>query len=149
MIVVDTNVIAYLLLQGEHNQQAEVVFSTDSEWVAPYLWRSEFRSVLTLYIRQGYVSLDDAKQIIQAAEVLMQGKEYETQSKQILDLIQVSTDSSRCGNEFRIRVLKCSAYDCEYVALAQQLRVKLVTGDRKILSEFPSTAISMASFAST
>ncbi|MDJ0588832.1 MAG: hypothetical protein QNJ72_02395 [Pleurocapsa sp. MO_226.B13] len=43
---------------------------------------------------------------------------------------------------------KCSAYDCEYVALARQLEIDLVTADRKILAEFPSTAISLSSFSS-
>lgn len=39
--------------------------------------------------------------------------------------------------------LHCSAYDCEYVALAKQLSVKLVTEDKKILREFPDVARSL------
>jgi len=35
----------------------------------------------------------------------------------------------------------CSAYDCEYVALARHLDVKLITTDKQILQSFPETAI--------
>ena len=133
MIVTDTNVIAYLLLEGEHTEQAEAVLLADSEWVAPYLWRSEFRNILALYIRQSYLELNDAKQIMQEAEALMTGKEFEIDSERIIDLIKKS---------------RCSAYDCEYVALAQQLNIDLVTADQKILAEFPSTAVSLRSFNS-
>jgi predicted nucleic acid-binding protein len=133
VIVTDTNVIVYLLLEGEHTKQAEAVLLADSEWVAPYLWRSEFRNILALYLRQGYLELDDAKQIMQEAETLMFGKEFEIESEKIIDLVKQS---------------RCSAYDCEYVALAQQLKINLVTADRKIIAEFPSTAISLRSFSS-
>lgn len=133
MIVADTNIIAYLLLEGEHTKQAETVFLTDSEWVAPYLWRSEFRNILALYLRQAYIELEIAKQIMQEAEALMFGKEFEIGSEKIIDLVKTS---------------RCSAYDCEYVALARQLKINLVTADRKILAEFPSTAISLSFFSS-
>ena len=132
MIVVDTNVIAYLFLEGEHTEQAEAVFFSEPDWIAPYLWRSEFRNIVALYIRQNYLQLDDARRIMQEAEALMLGKEWEIESKTILDLVIQS---------------RCSAYDCEYVALAQQLGIHLVTADRKILTEFPSTAVALSSFS--
>ncbi len=133
MIVVDTNVIAYLLIEGERSDQAEGVFEKDPEWIAPYLWRSEFRSVLSFYLRKGNISLADAIVIMDEAENLMEGREYEVQSPQVLDLVQNS---------------ECSAYDCEYVALAEQLGIKFVTSDRKLLRAFPSIAIEMGAFAS-
>ena len=40
----------------------------------------------------------------------------------------------------------CSAYDCEFVNLAKDLDVPLVTQDKKILHNFPETAISMSQF---
>jgi len=40
----------------------------------------------------------------------------------------------------------CSSYDCEFVALANYLNTQLVTQDKKILREFPSTAISISDF---
>jgi len=72
MIVVDTNIIAYLYLQGEHTAQAEKVLQKDSEWMAPPLWRSEFRNVLAFYLRQGHLLLDDAQAIMWEAELLLQ-----------------------------------------------------------------------------
>jgi len=42
----------------------------------------------------------------------------------------------------------CSPYDCEFVALAQQLGVPVVTSDSQILSEFPATAVSLDAFVS-
>jgi predicted nucleic acid-binding protein len=133
VIVVDTNVIAYLMLKGEHTAHAEAVFNRDSDWVVPYLWRSEFRNILALYLRQGYLALTNAKLIVKEAESLMQAKECEVQSMQVLDLVESS---------------KCSAYDCEFVVLAQQLGVPLVTSDKKLLTEFPSNAVSMDMFVS-
>ena len=132
MIVVDTNVIAFLLIEGDRTVQAERVFKNASDWVAPYLWRSEFRSVLAFYVRKRRIPLDDAIVLAQEAEVLMQGREFEVESARVLELAESS---------------KCSAYDCEYVALAERLGAKLVTSDRKVLNAFSWIAIDMASFS--
>jgi len=44
--MVDTNVVAYLLLNGPHTAQAEALLAHDPDWVGPPLWRSELRIVL-------------------------------------------------------------------------------------------------------
>ena len=41
---------------------------------------------------------------------------------------------------------KCSAYACEFVALAHANGVRLLTVDRQILHEFPEVAISLKRF---
>ncbi len=128
MIVVDTNVIGYLYLASERSAQAERALLLDPEWVAPVLWRSEFRNVLALYIRKGLLSLESALRIMEEATALMRGGEYEVASHQVLALVREST---------------CSAYDCEFVALARDLGVPLVTVDRRILEQFPDDAISL------
>ena len=75
MIVVDTNLIAYLLINGERTQRAEAVKQRDSEWAAPLLWRSEFRNLLSLYVRQEIFGLDHAINLLKNAEEIMQGRD--------------------------------------------------------------------------
>jgi len=131
MIVVDTNIIGYLFLTSSKSTLTEQALQKDSLWAAPLLWRSEMRNVLALYIRNGHLSLADAQQIMKEATDLMQSQEYEVTSNQVLELVNIST---------------CSAYDCEYVALARDLNVSLLSVDRQILKNFPDTALSLETF---
>ena len=128
MIVADTNIIAYLYLEGERSTQVEKLLEKDALWAAPLLWRSEFRNVLALYIRKRNLSLEQAQQIMQEAMLLLQEREYEIVSSQVFALVAASG---------------CSAYDCEFVALAQDLGISLVTVDKNILKEFPKIAVSL------
>jgi len=133
VIVVDTNVIAYLWIPGLHTSQAESALRKDANWAAPLLWRSEFRNILTGYIRRNQISFDTAMQLMEEAEDHMRGREYTVSSTHVLNLVKKSP---------------CSAYDCEFVALAEDLEVSLLTTDRKILSTFPSVAVSLGKFCS-
>ena len=133
MIVVDTNIIGYLYLSSDRSDQAEKALLIDSEWVAPILWRGEFRNVLAIYIQKNILMLEDAVRIMDEATLLMQGGEYESVSLQVLQLVGEST---------------CSAYDCEFVALARDLNVRLLTVDKQILKQFPNEAISLDEYVS-
>ena len=130
MIVVDTNIITYLYLPTDYTKKAEDLLIEEPIWVAPILWRSEFRNILALYIRKRILAFEQAVQIQAEAESLMENNEYQVNSLDILNLIQNSS---------------CSAYDCEFVALANSLKTKLVTADKKIISEFPNTAATIES----
>ncbi len=133
MIVVDTNIIGYLYLTSERSEQAEQALRKDPQWAAPLLWRSELCNVLAPYLRRKLLSLETAQQIMGEATRLMLGNEYSVASPQVLNLVAVST---------------CSAYDCEFVALAQDLGVPLVTVDQRVLNQFPRTARSLDDFVS-
>ena len=54
MIVADTNTIAYLYINSEKSAQAEQLLMREPRWIAPSLWKSEFRNVLALYLRKKY-----------------------------------------------------------------------------------------------
>ena len=128
MIVVDSNVLAYLYLPGDFTEAAEALLTSDSEWAAPLLWRSEFRNILAGYIRRKSLSFLQATALQAEAEELLCGCEYEVDSTRVLELVRDSD---------------CSAYDCEFIAVAEKLDVKLVTMDKKLLKAFPNRAVAL------
>lgn len=128
MIVVDTNVVAYLYLPTEFTAHAEALLKRDPDWAAPVLWRSEFRSILAGYMRRKSLTFEDARALQGEAESLLAGNEHEVDSQRVLELVR-DTD--------------CSAYDCEFAALAMRLGAKLVTMDSKLLKAFPQHAVSL------
>lgn len=128
MIVVDSNVLAYLYLPGECTSAAEALLESDADWAAPLLWRSEFRNILAGYLRRGELTFDQACALQGEAEDLLGGAEYEVDSRRVLELVH---DSG------------CSAYDCEFVALAMSLGTKLATMDGKVLRSFPGIAAAL------
>jgi predicted nucleic acid-binding protein len=131
VIVADTNLIAYFYVKGEYSDLANQVLLRDPRWAAPLLWRSEFRNTLIKCVRGGLVDLDDAYRIMNKAESLMAGSEYAVVSGDVLNLAASSA---------------CSAYDAEFVVLARELGVPLVTTDKQLLESFPETAVSPARF---
>ena len=128
MIVVDTNVLAYLYLPGEHTDDAEALLQRDPEWAAPVLWRSEFRNILAGYMRRHALSFEQARELQAEAESLLAGAEFEVDSVRVLELVRDSD---------------CSAYDCEFVALAMRLGTKVLTMDSKLLRAFPKHAAAL------
>ena len=90
MIVVDTNIISYLYITSNRSQQSEDLLSFDSNWVAPILWRSEFRNVLAQYLRKNLLNVDEILLIIQQAEKLLTDHEYEISSAHIMQLVKNS-----------------------------------------------------------
>jgi predicted nucleic acid-binding protein len=128
VIVVDSNVIAYLYLPGEHTAIAEALLEHDPHWAAPVLWKSEFRNILAGYFRRGDMTFEQACALQREAESLLAGAEFELDSLGVLELVRDSD---------------CSAYDCEFIALALRLETRLVTMDKKLLRAFPKVAVSL------
>ncbi len=125
MIVVDTNLVASFFLKAETSHISELVLARDPMWAVPLLWRSEFRNVLATGMRTRKLDLAFALEAMQAAEELLSGNEYQIPSSSVLRLAQASG---------------CSAYDCEFVVLARELHVRLVTFDSQVLRSFSDTA---------
>ena len=123
MIAVDTNVIASLLLPtSRHTEAAMKLLETDREWVAPLLWRSEFCNILATSVRNDRMTHDQAEEALASAEELMDAGEFSVPTAEVL----------RTAIESR-----CTGYDCEFVVLAKDLGLKLVTLDKAVLAAFP------------
>jgi predicted nucleic acid-binding protein len=131
MIVVDANVIAYFLLQTEKTEVAEEIWKKDMDWLAPLLWRSEVRNILANYIRHNLLAIEQAQVVMDKAHELMHEREHFVSSARVLELAASS---------------RCSAYDCEYVALAQQFGLPLITFDKAIVQNFPAIAMDPQDF---
>lgn len=131
MIVADTNILAYLLIEGDRMPVCREVFRLDSKWATPPLWRSELRNVLTLYVRHKSMSPEIALDRMNEAESILSEWEYEVDTEMVLDLTKRHP---------------ISAYDAEYVSLAKSLDVPLVTTDKKILREFKTIATTPEEF---
>lgn len=128
MIIVDTNILAYHCLPGPRNTETEALLRLDPEWAAPLLWRSEFRNILCGYIRRGVLSTEQARKVVTLSAFNLKGGEYAVSDEIVLTLVNQST---------------CTAYDCEFAALAQTLACKLVTEDKALLTAFPEICQSL------
>jgi predicted nucleic acid-binding protein len=131
MICVDTNIICYRYMRSPHSAAADAAWAKDADWIVPILWRSEFRNALAGSMRRRSLTAEEAISIANLAEHMLGQKEFTVSTSTVLQLVSRS---------------KCSAYDCEFVALAHAQEVQLVTTDRQVLREFPEVAISLDKF---
>ena len=131
MIVVDTNILVYLALPSTFTEHAERLLVREPVWAAPSLWRSEFRNVLARYVQKSIVPLSKALALYENMEEILGRHTFEVPSDSVLKLAAESG---------------CTAYDCEYVALAQQEGMPLVTMDADVIKAFPETARKLTAF---
>ena len=132
MIVVDSNVVAYFWVNGPLTAIAQRVRDKDPDWHMPTLWRSEMRGILAGYLRDGTLSASQIAGIMSAAEASAAGQEHVVPSRAVFEIVGKSN---------------LSAYDAEFVALAEALDVPLVTADQRVLKAFPGRALTMQAFA--
>ena len=86
---------------------------------------------MTGYVRSNLMTVEQALRIIREAENMMFYKDHLVNSTAVLHLVANST---------------CSAYDCEFVALANHLNVPLITSDSRLLRNFPDHALAPDQF---
>jgi predicted nucleic acid-binding protein len=131
VIVVDTNIICYRWMASAHSAAADRAWNKEPDWIAPLLWRSEFRNALAGALRRKLITANAAIDLTEKAEKQFADREFLVSGRAVLDLIAKS---------------RCSAYDLEFVVLAREQGVPLLTVDRQILRDFPELAISLERF---
>ena len=125
MIVADCTVIARLILRADDPAAVDALLERDPQWAAPSLWQAEFASVLRKYERAGQLSPDASHAYAQRALTLL------AHSTRQVSLSTVLETSRRTG---------CSAYDSYYLALAEDLGIKLYTYDAEVLAKCTNRA---------
>jgi predicted nucleic acid-binding protein len=131
VIVADATLLAHLVIPGDLTSHAEAVYLKDQTWVVPTLCMSELRSVLSKYVLRDLLSIAEGTAALGRAFELIEGRELAVDSREVLQLVRKS---------------RCSSYDCEYVSLAMELGVPLVTSDTQVLRAFPRIATSPSDF---
>ncbi len=129
MIVVDVNVVAYLLIEGGKTPLARHLHAADQEWRLPPLWRAEFLNVLVMQVRHGGFELKVAGKVWATATALLAKAEVEAD---LVLALQIAAANRITG------------YDAQYLAVAQQLGLRCVTEDRELLRKFPKVAVEMS-----
>jgi len=127
-------ILAYAVVDvPDHTSAVNELLETGHAWAAPPPWPSELRNVLLQYVRVSEgtrpgetVSMEDARRKMGLAETLIGQRTVPIGSDAVFGVVE-ATD--------------LSAYDGEYVALAQKVEVPLVIADRAILGAVPSVAV--------
>ena len=131
MIVVDVNVIVYLLTETPQRELARRVRTRDAHWLIPPLWRHEMLNVLATLTRQEVLDASSALTVWRNALALLGARERQPDMEQALSLA--------IGHGI-------SAYASQYVTLAESLGIQLVSEDRKLQRLLPDRVASMADF---
>ena len=132
MIVADTNLVAYVVIPGEQTNSALRVRSIDRNWIAPGLLRHELINVIAFNVRKGILSKDEGIRAFRRGLDLVKFDDRFSDPVTVLNLCEIS---------------KGASYDAEFVWLAMQLHVPLVTGDGPLVNTFPSVVVHFKNFA--
>jgi predicted nucleic acid-binding protein len=125
--VVDTNVVAYLLLGTEaFADEARGAFRADVSLLAPAHWEAELTTVLWMAVRSGILPPADGPLRVRLARRL--------------GIETVATATLCQGALLRSVASGISVYDTLFVELAARTRCPLLTFDRAVLKAFPGIA---------
>ena len=127
VVVIDTNILAFLLIEGDHTREAQALLAQDPEWHSEAFVLIEFSNILATYQRIGDLSRAQAERLLNKAETRMQG---------LINLPHAT--ALRTAQKFLV-----SAYDARFLATAENLDTRLVTEDTKLRAAAPSLTQSL------
>jgi predicted nucleic acid-binding protein len=134
VLLVDANVVAYLLIEGAKTAQARALWAIDNDWQAPRLLFYELANVFAQLAKQGAVSLEMAIAGLESAAGLVLLRDQDPPAARILEIV------SKLGT---------SAYDATYLAAAEVVGAPLVTEDRRLLRAAPGITRSLDSLTAS
>ena len=131
MIVVDANILAYSLIEGENTPLIHKLREKDKDWRTTVLCLHEILNVLATYQRRKILTLAQCKKLLEHAERFLQVAQCEVNMGAALAV----------AAKYAI-----TGYDAQYIALAQSLDAPLITEDRKLRMAVPEIAVSIQQF---
>ncbi len=129
MLLVDTNVVAYLLIEGEHTAAAQQLRARDPDWRSEAFLLVEFTNMLASSIATKRMTPRLARDLLEKASELLDGKLGRIPHDAVLTMAA------------RHRVSAC---DARFLALADQLGSRLVTEDARLRAAAPHLIQSLA-----
>jgi predicted nucleic acid-binding protein len=127
MIVVDSSVISFLFLEGELTESVKELHRIDSEWITPPILNHEMLNILAV--------VGTADQAVAPMEEIWRD------IRALLGPRQQVPDPLR---SLHLAIeLEISGYEAQYVALAQQLNMPLVTEEQRLLEQLPDLCLSI------
>ena len=129
MLLVDTNVVVYLLIAGDYTAAAQQLRARDPDWRSEAFLLVEFTNVLASSIARKRMTLSLAEDVLAKAAALFDGKLGRLPHASVLAIAA------------RYRV---SAYDARFLALADELGSRLITEDARLRAAAPALTQSLA-----
>jgi len=127
VVLVDTNIIAYLMIRGDRTAAAQQLFERDSDWCSETFVMVEFSNVIATYVRTGALTQAQGTKLLAEAQAHLP----------TLHSV-VNTQALETAMQFKI-----SAYDARFISLARQLKLKLITEDAKLRIAVPAWTMSL------
>jgi predicted nucleic acid-binding protein len=128
VVLVDTNILVYLMIEGDRTPAAQELYERDADWRSEAFVMVEFSNVLATYVRSKALTYERAIKLLEKA----------------LALVPMLTNVMHAQVLETAAQFGISAYDARFITLAEQMRAKLVTEDIKLQVAVPSWTVSLA-----
>ena len=127
MVVVDTNILAYLLIEGDRTRDVQALFARDADWKSEAFVLIEFSNILATYLRADSLTRNQAHALLVEPE------------KRLTGLVSPHARALRVAEQFGV-----SAYDARFLGAAQSFKTRLVTEDARLRKAAPALTISLS-----
>ena len=128
MVLVDTNILAYLMIEGDRTSAAQALYAHDPDWRSEAFILVEFTNVLSTYVRTKALTHKQGSELLAKAQAILPA----LASVQHAQALETAT-------EFGI-----SAYDGRFIAIAKQMKARLVSEDIKLRAAVPAWTVSLS-----
>ena len=134
MVLVDTNVIAPLYVRSARTEAVEELFARDAVWRTEPLALIELSNVLVTYERSRYITAATARDCLNRAAAFLQPHLFRVSHQAALE----------AALDYRV-----TACDARFLALADQLGIRLITEDARLRAAAPALTQSLAEVLAT